>query len=298
VTAPRQPGQVRVQEGVPWGTLLVGTASGAATLVGGVAVVVFVLYFALADGPRYRQKLLGRAGMARDRVLKVFEELQRDVEHYLLNRVILNAALGLVMTVAYAVYGLEHASIWGITTALLHFVPYVGPAVGFVLPTAMAVLQYDGSLARIGGVAAIYLVLVSVQGNLVDPIFLGKQLRLNALAVFLGSLSWFWLWGPVGALPGRPAALDHPDRLPAAAAVRGGVGAPGGVAPAARQGRQKRCSTPRAGLAGGRPNLPTSLPFRLRRAPSGTGPPPAARRRGAGMRVAPGVARWYVRARP
>jgi predicted PurR-regulated permease PerM len=198
VAPPRQPGQVRVQEGVPWAALLVGTASGAAGLIADAAVVVFVLYFALADGPRYRQKLLARAGLARDRTLKALDELQRDVEQYLLNRVMLNAILGVVMTVAYALYGLDHAAIWGITTALLHFVPYVGPAVGFVLPTAMAILQYDGSLARIAGVAAIYLVLVSVQGNLVDPIFLGKQLRLNALAVFLGSLFWFWLWGPVG----------------------------------------------------------------------------------------------------
>ncbi|MGC3997441.1 MAG: AI-2E family transporter [Anaeromyxobacter sp.] len=39
---------------------------------------------------------------------------------------------------------------------------------------------------------------MSIQGNVVDPIFLGKQLRLNALAVFVGSLFWFWLWGPLG----------------------------------------------------------------------------------------------------
>jgi predicted PurR-regulated permease PerM len=32
----------------------------------------------------------------------------------------------------------------------------------------------------------------------VDPIFLGKQLRLSALAVFLGSLVWFLIWGPIG----------------------------------------------------------------------------------------------------
>jgi predicted PurR-regulated permease PerM len=199
VTAPRQPGQVRVQEAVPWGSLLVGTAAGAATLVAEVAVVVFVIYFALADGPRYREKLLQRAGPGgQGRMQRVFDELQRDVEQYLLNRVVLNGILGVVITVVYWLYGLEHAAIWGITTALLHFVPYVGPAVGFVLPTAMAVIQYDGNVPRIVGVAAIYAVLVSIQGNLVDPIFLGKQLRLNALAVFLGSLFWYWLWGPLG----------------------------------------------------------------------------------------------------
>jgi predicted PurR-regulated permease PerM len=190
---------VRVQESVPWGTLLIGTAQGAVTLAAEATVVIFVVYFSLAEGPRYRAKLLSQARtpVGRARTRAALAELHRDVEQYMLNRVALNAALGVVTWVAYALYGLEHAAIWGITTALLHFIPYVGPAVGLLLPAAGALLQY-GTLRHVAFVSAIYVVLVSIQGNLVDPVFLGRQLRLNAMAVFLGSLFWFWLWGPVG----------------------------------------------------------------------------------------------------
>jgi predicted PurR-regulated permease PerM len=206
VQAPRQPGQVRVQEGVPWTALLVGTAQGALAVAAEATVAVFILYFALSEGPRYREKFLAHAGrtpLNRARARAALAELHRDVEQYMLNRLLLNALLGAVIWVIYALYGLEHAAIWGITTALLHFIPYVGPAVGFVLPTLMAVLQY-GTVRDVGLVAGIYVVLVSLQGNVVDPIFLGKQLRLNALAVFLGSLFWFWLWGPLGLFLGVP----------------------------------------------------------------------------------------------
>jgi len=175
----------------------VGTAAGAATVLADAAVVVFVVYFGLAEGPRFGEKLVAGAGAARARVIEAMAELRRDVAQFMLNRVVLNALLGVVTAVIFAVYGLEHAAVFGLTTALLHFIPYVGPAVGLVLPTAMAVLQY-GSWGRVLGVAAIYLALVTVQGNVVDPIFLGKQLRLSALAVFLGSLFWFLIWGPIG----------------------------------------------------------------------------------------------------
>jgi predicted PurR-regulated permease PerM len=67
----------------------------------------------------------------------------------------------------------------------------------------MAALQY-GTAKDVLLVGGIYACLVSVQGNVVDPIFLGKQLRLNALAVFLGSLFWFWIWGPVGLFVAVP----------------------------------------------------------------------------------------------
>lgn len=197
VTPPRQPGQVRVQQGVQWESLVLGTAAGAASLVADAAVVIFVVYFGLVEGPRYGEKLVARAGAARAQVIEALAELRRDVAQFMLNRVVLNGILGVVTALVFAVYGLEHAAVFGLTTALLHFIPYVGPAVGLVLPTAMAVLQY-GSLGRVMGVVAIYVVLVSLQGNVVDPIFLGRQLKLNALAVFLGSLIWFLIWGPIG----------------------------------------------------------------------------------------------------
>jgi predicted PurR-regulated permease PerM len=203
---PPNPRAVQVEEGIPWGTVLVGTAQGALAVAAAVALAVFVLYFALAEGPTYRAKFLahaGRSAESRARALAALEELHRDVEQYMLNRVVLNGLLGVVTWAVYAVYGLEHAAIWGITTALLHFVPYVGPAIGLAFPTLMAVVQY-GALPHVLIVAGIYVALVSLQGNVVDPIFLGKQLRLNALAVFLGSLFWFWIWGPVGLFVAVP----------------------------------------------------------------------------------------------
>jgi predicted PurR-regulated permease PerM len=194
------PGAVQVQEEVPWVPILLGTAQGAVGLIAAVTLAVFVLYFSLAEGAAYRRKFLHAAGSdpaERGRAEGALDEIHRDLELYLLNRIALNAALGLVMAIIYRLYGLQHAAIWGLTTGLLHFIPYVGPAVGLVLPVAMAALQY-GTARDPVIVGAIYLGLVALQGNVIDPIFLGKQLRLSAFAVFLGSIFWFWIWGPIG----------------------------------------------------------------------------------------------------
>ncbi len=200
VRSPARPGTVHVQQGVPWTVLLVGTAQGAIAIAAEATVAVFALYFSLAEAPRFKQKLLaaiGRDPVARERAMRAVGEIYHDIEQYMVNRLLLNAALGFVMWGSYALYGLQHAAVWGLTTALLHFVPYVGPAAGLILPTLMALLQY-GTLRDLVLVAAIYIALVSLQGNVVDPIFLGRQLRLSSIVVFVGSLFWFWIWGPVG----------------------------------------------------------------------------------------------------
>jgi predicted PurR-regulated permease PerM len=203
---PRQPGTVRVEENVPWAALILGTAQGALTLAASATMALFVLYFALAEGPRFREKFLTHAGRDPEghaRAVAALEELHRDVSQYMWNRILLNAVLGVVVWICYAPW-LDHAGAWGLTTALLHFVPYVGPAVGLVFPVVMAILQY-GALPQVLLAGGIYLVLVSLQGNVVDPIFLGRQLRLSALVVFVGSLFFFWLWGPVGLFVAVPA---------------------------------------------------------------------------------------------
>jgi predicted PurR-regulated permease PerM len=202
--APHQPGTVQV-EPVPWTKLVLGTAQGALALAGAAVVAVFVLYFALAEGPRLRRKFLAHAGKepeARVRAVAALEELHRDVSQYMWNRILLNALLGIVTWACYAPW-LDHAPVWGLTTAILHFVPYVGPALGLVFPVGMALLQY-GTLQHALLAGGIYLALVSLQGNLVDPIFLGRQLRLSPLVVFVGSLFFFWLWGPVGLFVAVP----------------------------------------------------------------------------------------------
>jgi predicted PurR-regulated permease PerM len=82
----------------------------------------------------------------------------------------------------------------------------------------MALLQF-GTVKAVLLAGGIYLALVAVQGNVVDPIFLGKQLRLSSIVVFLGSLFWFWMWGPVGLFLAVPLlsatriACAHVPRL-------------------------------------------------------------------------------------
>jgi predicted PurR-regulated permease PerM len=205
LSPPHQRGPVRLEEYVPWASLLVGTAHGALSIVGASAVATFVLYFALMEGPRLREKFLvhaARDAQSRARAIAALDELHRDVTQYMWNRIFLNSVLGIVTWAVYAPW-LQHAAVWGLTTAILHFVPYVGPAIGLVFPVLMALLQY-GTLQHALLAGGLYLGLVAIQGNLVDPIFLGRQLRLSALVVFIGSLFFFLLWGPVGLFVAVP----------------------------------------------------------------------------------------------
>jgi predicted PurR-regulated permease PerM len=64
-----------------------------------------------------------------------------------------------------------------------------------------------------------YLVITTLQNNVVSPIAYGRRLKLNAVVVLVAVLFWWSIWGVVGAFLAVPvvAALkivaDHVERL-------------------------------------------------------------------------------------
>jgi AI-2 transport protein TqsA len=69
----------------------------------------------------------------------------------------------------------------------------------------IAFLQHDPLKSLL--VAAGYLVIGVLLGNLVEPALLGSRLGLSTLAVFLSLVVWGWLWGPLGMFLSVPLTM-------------------------------------------------------------------------------------------
>ena len=114
----------------------------------------------------------------------------------------------------------------GSLTVLLEFIPYLGEAGIMILLTATAFSQFD-TLSHILLIPGTYLVIGALQNNLVSPLVYGQRLKLNPVAVLVGVLFWWLLWGVVGAFLAVPffATLkilaDHVESLTPLAAFLG-----------------------------------------------------------------------------
>ncbi len=49
-----------------------------------------------------------------------------------------------------------------------------------------------------------FIVLTTLEGQILTPGILGHRLTMNPLMIFLAIAFWMWLWGPVGAFVAVP----------------------------------------------------------------------------------------------
>ena len=95
------------------------------------------------------------------------------------------------------------ALMWGTMAALLNFAPYVGPLIGIIVMLLMGFVSFDEPLQSLAP-AAIYLLLHTLEGQIITPIVLGKRMAISPLMLILALMVSGWLWGIIGLLLAVP----------------------------------------------------------------------------------------------
>ncbi len=190
------------------------------SLVAAVVEVVLLLWLLLASGDLFYEKLLKLLPVPADKraASKVASDTEAAVAGYLVATALINLGQGIAVGLAMWLIGMPEPVLWAVLTFGLEFIPYLGGAIMIGLLAIVAFTTFDG-LGRILAAPGSYLAITTVQNNLVSPLVYGKRLRLNPVAVFLGVLFWWSLWGVPGAFLAVPIIAtakvlgDHLPRL-------------------------------------------------------------------------------------
>jgi predicted PurR-regulated permease PerM len=169
-------------------------------------VVLLLTYFLLASGSHFRRKLVQLVGPSLTRkkdAVRILEEVDEQIQRYLLVMLISNALVAVLTWLAFEMLGLEHAGVWGVAAGVLHFIPYLG-TVAIALASSVAGLLQFGSLPLSLAVAAVFLVISGVVGMVFTTWLQGRFARVNAAVLFIVLLFFGWLWGVAGLLLGAP----------------------------------------------------------------------------------------------
>lgn len=185
---------------------ILSRAAGNLLSIGTTIAITFVLsLFLLASGTLFYQKIIQSFSLLSDKkkALRVVYNVEREISRYLLSITFINIIVGVVVGSGLWLIGIPNALVWGVAATVLNFLPYVGALIAIVLTGIISLVTFDNFAYSLLAPAFILLVHI-LEGQFLTPLFLGRRLELNAVAVFLSISFWSWLWGFVGALMAVP----------------------------------------------------------------------------------------------
>ena len=193
---------------------------GTTAFLSAATVVIFLTYFLLAVGDLFLQKLVGVLPQFGDKkvAVTIARETEAQISLYLFTTTLINLGVGIVTGFAMYLLGMPNPVLWGVVAAVLNFVPYVGAVANTILLTLAAFVTFEdtGHALLVPGA---FLALNLIESNLVTPMIYGNRMKLNTVALFIGLVFWWYIWGIPGAILAVPImatmkiACDHIESL-------------------------------------------------------------------------------------
>jgi predicted PurR-regulated permease PerM len=174
----------------------------------GLLTFLIVTLFLLAGGPPMLARMT--AAFVDDlnaaHVLSIIEKVRGEVGRFYVTTALINLGFGCATAGAMLAWGMPTPYLWGALAAVLNFIPYAGSVTTLLVITLVAIVSFN-SLGQVLGVAGTYVVLAGIEGQIAQPLFVGRRLEVNPLLIFLAL--WFGglFWGIAGVILATPALV-------------------------------------------------------------------------------------------
>lgn len=137
---------------------------------------------------------------------KIHDTLSRIyvvVQSYFLGLITVMGIVAVLNTVGLMVMGIEYAWFFGTLASLLMLLPYIGIAIGSILPALFALAVKDSAWYAVG-VIAWFQVVQFLEGNIITPNIVGSKVSINPLMAIIAILLGGMLFGFAGLIIALP----------------------------------------------------------------------------------------------
>jgi len=176
-------------------------------MLASVLAVLLLTFFFMVYGESMQRHALALLPTRQQKKVTttILQSIEREISRYVLTISVINATVGLAFAGCLYLLGvpLDEALLWGTMAAVLNYAPYVGPLIGMLIMLLMGFVAFDELWPALLP-AGIYLGLHTLEGQILTPIILGRQMRLSPLVLILALMVFGWMWGIIGLLLAVP----------------------------------------------------------------------------------------------
>lgn len=169
-----------------------------------VVIVTFpiIAFFLLKDDEKFFSYVIKIIPPKfRKDIKNIFATINDQVGSYIKGQLMISLSLGIMMFIGFTIIGLEYAGVLAIVATFTSIIPYVGAALAMIPAIIIALTTSWVMMLKL---LIVWAVVQFIDGNLVEPNIMGKNLNVHPLTIIIVLLVLGDLLGFVGLVLGVP----------------------------------------------------------------------------------------------
>ena len=139
-------------------------------------------------------------------VERILAMIASSIQRYIRVKTIISVGTGLASYLVLRLVGIDFAATWALLIFLFNYIPNIGSTIATVLPTLLALVQFDSlvpPLVILFGIGTIQIMI----GNVIEPMFMRRSLNLSAFVIIVSLVLWGMIWGVIGMFLSVPITM-------------------------------------------------------------------------------------------
>ena len=169
-----------------------------------VVTVTFpvILFFMLKDQGKFQPFVMKNIPpVFRADIEKISRQMSLQVGSYVQGQLLVALSLGALLIVGYLIIGLEYAFVLALIATFTAVIPFIGATIGVIPALFVAAFTSPAMLLKM---AVVWALAQFIQGNIIEPSIMGRNLKMHPLTIIIVLLIMGKLLGFIGMILGVP----------------------------------------------------------------------------------------------
>lgn len=181
-----------------------------------VLAYVFLLLYYRIHLKQFILKLTAKPDQ--EKVITLVYSAAHVSQQYLIGLAKMIVCLWIMYSIGFGILGVKNAIFFALLCGLLEIVPFIGNITGTFLTVFVSAAQ-GASLPLLGGVVLTYAIVQFIQGWILEPFIVGRQVKINPLFTIIALIVGELVWGIPGIFLAIPmlamfkTTCDHIETL-------------------------------------------------------------------------------------
>ena len=169
-----------------------------------VVIVPFVAFFFLKEGRRLTRSLIELVPNAYfELCLNLLHQINGQIGGYIRGQILATSIVSTLSISGLSIIAVPYALPLGLLAGLANMIPFLGPLIGIVAASIVA-LATGGGMAMVGKVVVVFLIIQIIDNVLIQPSVVAKSVEMHPLVVLFVVMVGSQLMGIAGMLIAVP----------------------------------------------------------------------------------------------